>query len=137
MEDIICLSSGSDDDDDSDLEVISSYNDDKEDAVPFIRGQLLPVTPVSLFNYFLCSCLYHIRVCLFFFQPFARLSVSMQNMRTFTWCPHAKMHICFRVMRKLTLVSNRTWFLLFIHDARTLAAGDAGTRTGEVISSYL
>lgn len=46
MEDIICVSSGSDDDD-SDLEVISSYNEDKEDGVPFIRTEWLPVTPVS------------------------------------------------------------------------------------------
>ncbi|XP_073677068.1 uncharacterized protein simc1 [Garra rufa] len=46
MEDIICLSSGSDDD--SDLEVISSYNEEKEDAVPFIRAQWLPVTPVLI-----------------------------------------------------------------------------------------
>ncbi|XP_052471261.1 SUMO-interacting motif-containing protein 1 isoform X3 [Carassius gibelio] len=43
MEDIICVSSGSDDD--SDLEVISSYNDDKEDPVPFIQAQWLSVTP--------------------------------------------------------------------------------------------
>uniref|UniRef100_A0A673IPQ2 SUMO-interacting motif-containing protein 1-like n=1 Tax=Sinocyclocheilus rhinocerous TaxID=307959 RepID=A0A673IPQ2_9TELE len=47
MEDIICVSSGSDDDD-SDLEVISSYNEDKEDVVPFIRAQWLPVTPVLI-----------------------------------------------------------------------------------------
>lgn len=46
MEDIICVSSGSDDD--SDLEVISSYNEDKEDAVPFIRAEWLQVTPVSV-----------------------------------------------------------------------------------------
>ncbi len=48
MEDInvICVSSGSDGD--SDLEVISSYNEEKEDAVAFIRGQWLAVTPVSL-----------------------------------------------------------------------------------------
>lgn len=49
MEDIICVSSGSEDD--SDLEVLSSYNEEKEDAVPFIRAQWLPVTPVS-FSYF-------------------------------------------------------------------------------------
>jgi len=47
MEDIICVSSGSDTD--SDLEVIRSYNEDKEDRVPFIRStEWLPVTPVSL-----------------------------------------------------------------------------------------
>ncbi len=46
MEDIICVSSGSDDD--SDLEVISSYNEEKDAAAPFIRAQWLPVTPVSL-----------------------------------------------------------------------------------------
>ncbi|XP_026136491.1 SUMO-interacting motif-containing protein 1-like [Carassius auratus] len=46
MEDIICVSSGSDDD--SDLEVVSSYNEEKEDAVPFIRAQWLPVTPVLI-----------------------------------------------------------------------------------------
>ncbi|XP_052471260.1 SUMO-interacting motif-containing protein 1 isoform X2 [Carassius gibelio] len=46
MEDIICVSSGSDDD--SDLEVISSYNDDKEDPVPFIQAQWLSVTPVLI-----------------------------------------------------------------------------------------
>ncbi|XP_056118412.1 SUMO-interacting motif-containing protein 1 [Rhinichthys klamathensis goyatoka] len=46
MEDIICVSSGSDDD--SDLEVISSYNEDKEDGVPFIRTEWLPVTPVLI-----------------------------------------------------------------------------------------
>ncbi|KAK2890959.1 hypothetical protein QQF64_007096 [Cirrhinus molitorella] len=46
MEDIICLSSGSDDD--SDLEVISSYNEEKEDAIPFIRAQWLQVTPVLI-----------------------------------------------------------------------------------------
>ncbi|XP_059377793.1 SUMO-interacting motif-containing protein 1-like isoform X2 [Carassius carassius] len=46
MEDIICVSSGSDDD--SDLEVISIYNDDKEDPVPFIREQWLSVTPVLI-----------------------------------------------------------------------------------------
>ncbi len=46
MEHIICVSSGSDGD--SDLEVISSYNEEKEDAVAFIRGQWLAVTPVSL-----------------------------------------------------------------------------------------
>ncbi|XP_067237772.1 SUMO-interacting motif-containing protein 1 isoform X3 [Chanodichthys erythropterus] len=46
MEDIICVSSGSDDD--SDLEVISSYNEDKEDAVPFIRAEWLQVTPVLI-----------------------------------------------------------------------------------------
>ncbi|XP_043113819.1 uncharacterized protein simc1 [Puntigrus tetrazona] len=46
MEDIICVSSGSDDD--SDLEVISSYNEKKEDAVPFIRTQWLQVTPVLI-----------------------------------------------------------------------------------------
>ncbi|XP_077103771.1 uncharacterized protein simc1 [Siphateles boraxobius] len=46
MEDIICVSSGSDDD--SDLEVISSYKEDKEDGVPFIRTEWLPVTPVLI-----------------------------------------------------------------------------------------
>uniref|UniRef100_A0A8C1QBB7 SUMO-interacting motif-containing protein 1-like n=1 Tax=Cyprinus carpio TaxID=7962 RepID=A0A8C1QBB7_CYPCA len=46
MEDIICVSSGSEDD--SDLEVLSSYNEEKEDAVPFIRAQWLPVTPVLI-----------------------------------------------------------------------------------------
>lgn len=46
MEDIICVSSGSDED--SDLEVISSYKEDKEDAVPFIRAEWLPVTPVLI-----------------------------------------------------------------------------------------
>lgn len=45
MEDIICVSSGSED---SDLEVISSYNEDKEDAVPFIRAEWLQVTPVLI-----------------------------------------------------------------------------------------
>ncbi|KAK7137770.1 hypothetical protein R3I94_013426 [Phoxinus phoxinus] len=46
MEDIICVSSGSDDD--SDLEVIRSYNEDKEDGIPFIRTEWLPVTPVLI-----------------------------------------------------------------------------------------
>lgn len=50
MEHIICVSSGSDGD--SDLEVISSYNEEKEEAVAFIRAQWLPVTPVSLAYYF-------------------------------------------------------------------------------------
>ncbi|XP_067313307.1 SUMO-interacting motif-containing protein 1 [Pseudorasbora parva] len=45
MEDIICVSSDSDD---SDLEVISSYNEDKDDAVPFIRAEWLQVTPVLI-----------------------------------------------------------------------------------------
>ncbi|XP_051945205.1 SUMO-interacting motif-containing protein 1-like isoform X2 [Xyrauchen texanus] len=42
MDDIICVSSGSDDD--SDLEVISY----KEDAAPFIRAEWIPVTPVLI-----------------------------------------------------------------------------------------
>ncbi|KAK1804531.1 hypothetical protein P4O66_020532 [Electrophorus voltai] len=41
--DIISLSSGSDED--SDVEFVGSYNDDKEDATPFIRAELLAVTP--------------------------------------------------------------------------------------------
>lgn len=92
MEDIICVSSGSDDD--SDLEVISSYNDDKEDPVPFIRAQWLSVTPVSLFNYFFCSfsVAYHThKFCFFsslnFYQFLCRAF-------TFTWFPYAKRHIC-------------------------------------------
>ncbi|XP_052005881.1 SUMO-interacting motif-containing protein 1-like [Xyrauchen texanus] len=46
MDDIVCVSSGSDND--SDLEVISSYKEVKEDAVPFIRAEWLPVTPVLI-----------------------------------------------------------------------------------------
>jgi len=63
MEDIICVSSGSDTD--SDLEVIRSYNEDKEDRVPFIRStEWLPVTPVSLARPTICSLLESILSCL-------------------------------------------------------------------------
>ncbi|XP_057205203.1 SUMO-interacting motif-containing protein 1 isoform X2 [Triplophysa rosa] len=47
MADIITVSSGSDDDD-SDIMLIGSYKEAKEDAVPFIRQEWLPVTPVLI-----------------------------------------------------------------------------------------
>lgn len=46
MADIISVSSGSDED--SDIMLIGSYKEAKEDAVPFIRQEWLPVTPVSI-----------------------------------------------------------------------------------------
>lgn len=46
MDDVISLSSGSEED--SDIEFISSYTDDLSNGIPFIRAELLPVTPVSL-----------------------------------------------------------------------------------------
>lgn len=46
MDDVISLSSGSEED--SDIEFVSSYKDDSSSGVPFIRAELLPVTPVSL-----------------------------------------------------------------------------------------
>lgn len=45
MDDVISLSSGGDED--SDIEFVSSYRDDSSTGVPFIRAELLPVTPVS------------------------------------------------------------------------------------------
>lgn len=45
MADVISVSSGSDDD--SDIVLIGSFKEAKEDAVPFIREEWLPVTPVS------------------------------------------------------------------------------------------
>lgn len=46
MDDVISLSSGSEED--SDIEFVSSYKDDSSSGIPFIRAELLPVTPVSL-----------------------------------------------------------------------------------------
>ncbi|KAA0709590.1 SUMO-interacting motif-containing protein 1 [Triplophysa tibetana] len=46
MADIISVSSGSDED--SDIMLIGSYEETKEDAVPFIRQEWLPVTPVLI-----------------------------------------------------------------------------------------
>lgn len=46
MDDIISLSSGSDDG--SDVVFINTYQEDKDDAVPFIREEWLPVTPVLI-----------------------------------------------------------------------------------------
>lgn len=46
MDDVISLSSGSEED--SDIEFVSSYRDDSAKGIPFIRAELLPVTPVSL-----------------------------------------------------------------------------------------
>ncbi|XP_056624858.1 SUMO-interacting motif-containing protein 1 isoform X2 [Triplophysa dalaica] len=46
MADIISVSSGSDED--SDIMLIGSYKEAKEDAVPFIRQEWLPVTPVLI-----------------------------------------------------------------------------------------
>lgn len=46
MDDAISLSSGSEED--SDVEFVSSYIDDSANGIPFIRAELLPVTPVSL-----------------------------------------------------------------------------------------
>ncbi|KAI4896533.1 hypothetical protein NFI96_015407, partial [Prochilodus magdalenae] len=47
MDDVISLSSGSGSED-SDLEFVSSYNNGREDAVPFLKAELLPVTPVLI-----------------------------------------------------------------------------------------
>ncbi|XP_030639870.1 SUMO-interacting motif-containing protein 1 [Chanos chanos] len=46
MEDVISVSSGSEED--SDIEVIGSYCDDKEDAIPFIRAPFFTVKPVFI-----------------------------------------------------------------------------------------
>ncbi|KAB5570964.1 hypothetical protein PHYPO_G00219510 [Pangasianodon hypophthalmus] len=46
MEDVISLSSGSEDD--SDIEFVSSYRDDSSNGIPFLRAELLPVTPVLI-----------------------------------------------------------------------------------------
>lgn len=46
MDDVISLSSGSEED--SDIEFISSYTDDLSNGIPFIRAELLPVTPVLI-----------------------------------------------------------------------------------------
>lgn len=45
MDDVISLSSGGDED--SDVEFVNSYRDDGSTGIPFIRAELLPVTPVS------------------------------------------------------------------------------------------
>lgn len=46
MDDVISLSSGSEED--SDIEFVSSYRDESSTGIPFITAELLPVTPVSL-----------------------------------------------------------------------------------------
>ncbi|MCJ8733753.1 hypothetical protein PDJAM_G00227360 [Pangasius djambal] len=46
MEDVISLSSGSEED--SDIEFVSSYRDDSSNGIPFLRAELLPVTPVLI-----------------------------------------------------------------------------------------
>ncbi|KAK3535588.1 hypothetical protein QTP70_017130 [Hemibagrus guttatus] len=46
MDDVISLSSGSEED--SDIEFVSSYKDDSSSGIPFIRAELLPVTPVLI-----------------------------------------------------------------------------------------
>lgn len=107
MEDIICLSSGSDDD--SDLEVISSYNEDKEDGVPFIRTEWLPVTPVSLL---FAVCLYQsLKVLLDFVRlGFYRLLPIVLSIT------HANRRFV-QGVRELALVSNRTCCSLFTQRA--------------------
>ncbi|XP_066504590.1 SUMO-interacting motif-containing protein 1 isoform X2 [Hoplias malabaricus] len=46
MDEVISLSSGSSSEQDSDIEIVGSYSNEKEHSVPFIRAELLPVTPV-------------------------------------------------------------------------------------------
>ncbi|MCI4379659.1 hypothetical protein PGIGA_G00230800 [Pangasianodon gigas] len=46
MDDVISLSSGSEED--SDIEFVSSYRDDSSNGIPFLRAELLPVTPVLI-----------------------------------------------------------------------------------------
>ncbi|KAF5889325.1 CCR4-NOT transcription complex subunit 6 [Clarias magur] len=46
MDDVILLSSGSDED--SDIEFVSSYRDDSSNGIPFFTAELLPVTPVLI-----------------------------------------------------------------------------------------
>ncbi|KAL7863583.1 hypothetical protein SRHO_G00125670 [Serrasalmus rhombeus] len=47
--DVISLSSGpGSEEEDSDIEFVRSYNNGREDAVPFITAELLPVTPVLI-----------------------------------------------------------------------------------------
>lgn len=45
MDDVISLSSGSEED--SDIELVGSFRDDSSGGIQFIRAELLPVTPVS------------------------------------------------------------------------------------------
>ncbi|XP_060783261.1 uncharacterized protein simc1 [Neoarius graeffei] len=46
MDDVISLSSGSEED--SDIEFVSSYRDESSTGIPFITAELLPVTPVLI-----------------------------------------------------------------------------------------
>ncbi|XP_007237269.2 SUMO-interacting motif-containing protein 1 [Astyanax mexicanus] len=48
MDGVISLSSDSGSEGDSDIEFVGSYSNEREDAVPFIRAELLAVTPVLI-----------------------------------------------------------------------------------------